>query len=187
MDEALPEASKDSDADFVRIGYTTKAHGIRGELSFVLTAESVDLVSGTLFLRPRHGGAARPYAVAGVRSHHGNLLLSLRGVTDRNAAERLRSHTALVPRDALPPLAEDEIYLRDLIGLEVYVAAGKTPLGVIRSAEAPAGQPLWTILAPDGREILFPAVEEFVLSIDMTRGEARIAPPPGLLDLYLGG
>jgi 16S rRNA processing protein RimM len=45
---------------------------------------------------------------------------------------------------------------------------------------------LWSIRTPDGKEVLFPAVEEFVLDIDLEAGSVRIAPPPGLLDLYLG-
>lgn len=58
-------------------------------------------------------------------------------------------------------------------------------LGRIVSAGAPAGQVLWTISGKNGQEILFPAVEEFIVAIDLEAGTARIAPPPGLLDLYL--
>ena len=45
------------------------------------------------------------------------------------------------------------------------------------------GYPL--IATPDGKEILFPAVDQFVISIDLEEGKAVIAPPPGLIELYL--
>lgn len=173
--------------DLVPIGHLSKAHGIRGELVLVLTTEYPELASGTVYLRPRNGGVARPLAIAHTRAHHGALLVAFSDITDRNQAELLRSHTVLVSRDRLPALEEDEIWLRDLPGLRVIALEEDGPereIGVITAAEAPAGQILWTIAAPDGTEILFPAVDEFVLSIDPDKGEARIAPPPGLLDLY---
>lgn len=176
--------------ELIAIGHLSKAHGIRGEL--VLHTESPDLVGGAVFLRPRAGGEAREYVVARTRRHHGALLASFENVTTRNDAELLRAHTVLVRKEFLPPLEDDEIYLSELPGLRVLVFEHQDDqgpgreLGTITAADEPAGQMLWTITTPDGREILFPAVEEFVLAIDLDKGEAHIAPPPGLLELYLG-
>lgn len=172
----------------VPIGYLTKAHGIRGELVFVPTTDSPELADGLVYLRPRHGGRFKELTVIRKRRHHGTLLMTFEGVASRNDAELLRSHTVFIPKDRLPPLEEDEIYLSDLPGLTVMAALDggtEREIGVIVSADAPAGQMLWSIRTRDGKEILFPAVEEFVLSIDPDKGMARIAPPPGLLDLYL--
>lgn len=171
----------------VSIGYLSKAHGIRGELVFVLTAESPELASGQVYLRHKNGGPVRPFTVERTRRHHGNLLIVFAGVASRNDAEALRSHTVLVSRDRLPPLAEGEMLLSDLPGLRVLAVQGgaEREIGVIASVDASSGQVLWSIRPARGGEILFPAVDEFVLSIDPERGEARIAPPPGLLELYL--
>lgn len=169
------------------VGYLSRVHGIRGELVFVLTAESSDLAEGEIWLRPRAGGRAKPFVIERARTHHGALLVVLRGITTRNEAELLKSHTVLVDADRLPELDDDEVWLKDLPGLRVIIEdeAGERELGVIASADAPAGQVLWSITTHDGKEVLFPAVEEFVLSIDLEKGETRIAPPPGLLDLYI--
>lgn len=175
------------DTGLVPIGYISRAHGVRGEMGFVLTAGDPSLALGELFLRHRSGGEARRFVALGARAHHGGLLLRLQGIESRTDAELYKSHTVLVSRDRLPPLDEGEAFLADLPGLHVLVegADGPVPLGVIERAEAPAGQLLWTIRTPDAREVLFPAVEEFVLSIDLDKGEALIDPPPGLLDIYL--
>ena len=188
----MPATSLDtpvSEKDLLPVGYLSKAHGIRGELVFVLTAESRDIVDGTLFLRHRNGGPVKPFTLAGKRKHHSSLLLSFAGVTTRNDAELLRSHTVYVLRDSLPPPRGDEVFLADLPGLRVFTVnevGDDVELGIIEEASAPAGQVLWTIRTPQGGEILFPAVEEFVLSIDLENNTGRIAPPPGLLELYLG-
>lgn len=187
----------------VPIGRLTKAHGIRGELTLVLEAESPDLISGELILRPDGQGRERRLVVERTRVHHGALLVSFKGVTTRNDAELLCRHVVYVPKDRLPALDEDEVYLSDLPGLRVFVvnadaaglpeaaetqaaeAAGEKEIGRIAFVDVPAGQELWTIVTPDGKEILFPAVDEFVISIDLEENRAVIAPPPGLLDLYL--
>lgn len=177
------------------VGYFTKAHGIRGEISMVLQAESVEILNGLIYVRPRNGGAVKPHTVVRIRRHHGGLLVLLEGVDTRNDAELLRSHTVLVDESKLPALEEDEVYLKDLPGLRVFLASpssqnGNEPaageaLGVIREVSSPAGQELWAIVTGEGKEILFPAVDEFVLSIDLKEGRAIIDPPPGLLELYL--
>jgi 16S rRNA processing protein RimM len=128
-----------------------------------------------------------PHAVERVRVHHGELLLSLRGVDNRDKAEALRRHRLLIPRSLLPPPAEGEVYLFSLPGLRVLARdeeGAETEIGRIASADTPAGQEIWTILTPGGGEILFPAVPEFVLDLDPEAGFVRICPPPGLLDLY---
>lgn len=154
----------------------------------MLTAESADPVEGTLFLRPRTGGAIRPFSLLRRRVHHGTLLLSFAGVATRSEAELLRSHTVFVSRQEAPALEEGEYFLHDFPGLAVFMldeSGAETELGVLEEVSVPAGQILWTIRTPDGKEILFPAVDDFVLSIDLDEKRARIAPPPGLLDIYL--
>ena len=151
------------------------------------TTEFLDLVQDTLFLRHRSGGAIRPFSLLRKRTHHGSLLLSFAGVTTRNDAEALRSHTVFVSRQDVP-LEDDEFFLHDLLGFSVFTVNEKgaeTELGMLEDVSVPAGQILWTIRTPDGKEILFPAVDDFVLSIDLDTKCARIAPPPGLLDVYL--
>lgn len=186
------------DSPLVPVGYLSKAHGIRGEMVLVLEADSPELLKGGIVLRPRGSGKERRLEVERTRVHHGNLLVCFKGVTTRNEAELLSRHTVLAPKDRLPALEDGEMYLSDLPGLRVLVADGgcsdspeKTAgqggreLGVIASVAVPAGQEIWTIVTPGGGEILFPAVDQFVISIDPERKEAVIAPPPGLIELYL--
>jgi 16S rRNA processing protein RimM len=191
------------DVPLLPVGHLSKAHGIRGELLCIVTADSPGIISGELILKARGQDAGRRLVVERTRVHHNSLLVSFRGVNTRSEAELLCRHTLFVPRDRLPPLAADELYLADLPGLRVLVvepgsACAKTAdhaqqaaapqqerdIGRILSVDVPAGQELWTILTPEGKEILFPAVEAFVLSIDLERRKAVICPPPGLLELY---
>lgn len=176
--------------DFIEVGCIVKAHGIRGEVCIDYNADSPDLLRGSVYLAPAGPGRAAPkrYSLKNMRMHQGRPLLTLEGVPHRTAAELLRGQRVFIPEDRLPELEPDEIYMSELPGLEV-MARGEDgrlgPLGTLTRADIQAGQELWTITTPEGREVLFPATGEFVESIDMDENRVVIAPPPGLLEIYL--
>lgn len=175
--------------DFIEVGCIVKAHGIRGEICIEYNADSPDLLWDTLYLAPAAAkNSFKPYKLKKMRMHQGRPLVTLEGVPDRTAAELLRGQRVFVPASRLPELADDEIYMSDLPGLEVFVredGARERPLGTLTLAEIQAGQEIWTITTPDGKEVLFPATEDFVESIDLEAGKVVITPPPGLLEVYL--
>ena len=195
-----------SSTPFVLLGYFARAHGVRGEVSIHSFAESSKILLGEVFFGPPAGisGQGRdqraacpkeadlvPAKITAVRQHHGAVLALVEGVADRDAAEALRHRGVYIARSKLPRARKHEVYLHDLVGLSVLTAdesgaGGLKAVGVIASVASPAGQELWAITTPDGKEVLFPAVPEFVESIDVDAGTVVIAPPPGLLELYTG-
>ena len=77
------------------------------------------------------------------------------GVSDRSAAESLRGSLLEIDRDALPPLAEDEYYHADLIGL-TCVDVGSQPVGTVIAVENFGASDLLEIELPDGKKSLIP-------------------------------
>ncbi|WP_462326278.1 ribosome maturation factor RimM [Desulfobaculum sp.] len=205
--QGMPVGSK----DLVVIGEVTKPHGLRGEVCIRSYADSPSLFDqlSAVYLRPgpqaeeaeeptpppRKGRGRRPmrprkprlrrYSVVSWRSHKGAVLVTFEGVADRTAAEALRGYEMLVREADLPELTDEELYLYQIEGLSVVLEGGEA-LGTVREVQMPAGQELWAIDTPDGREVLFPVAEEFVRDVDLDARVVVIAPPPGLLDLYLG-
>ena len=173
--------------ELIKIGVVTKAHGIKGELSLKFLAESPDLLHGEVLIGKTERDA-KAAEIIKVRNHHGNMLLTLKTVTDRSQAEAMRGASLFIPASKLPELNDDEVYLYQLQGLAVITRAedgSESYLGTIEAIETPAGQELWHIRTKNDKEVIFPAVEEFVLSIDLDQKQAVIAPPPGLLEIYL--
>jgi 16S rRNA processing protein RimM len=112
------------------------------------------------------------------------LLLCLEGVEDRDAAKALCGSRLLTADSALPPLEEDEVYVRDLLGADVMLPDGSR-LGRLDHLLAESGQDVWVIVTDGGEEILFPARPCFIERFDLERGRVHVAPPEGLLDVYL--
>lgn len=116
-------------------------HGIRGEVKVVLYNEDSEFrwPGATLLFRVREnnsqGSPGReaaddiPLKVLRARSSTQVMLLTLEGVADRNAAEKLAGREIFVPRSALPELEDDEVYVGDLVGFEVHASGQK--LGVV--------------------------------------------------------
>ena len=164
-----------------------KPHGIKGAIRVEYYAESPDLLEKPLMLRAGRF-APRPVRIREWSLWKDQLILTIEGVNDRTQAEQMRGQELLIDASFLPEAEDDEPYLRDLIGLAVYLENGEL-VGELEDVDFPAGQEMWVIRAPEsagGAEILLPAVPEFVLDIDLSAERVVIAPPEGLLDLYLG-
>ncbi|MFR9524479.1 MAG: ribosome maturation factor RimM [Rikenellaceae bacterium] len=77
---------------------------------------------------------------------------------------------------------DDEFFMEDLVGFSVEVA-GEEPLkGVLSDYIHSEANPLFEIVV-EGREVLVPAVEEFIHSIDFDGQIIRFVLPEGLLTL----
>lgn len=207
---------QNQDADFVVVGEILKPHGVRGELRVACHAQSPFLFDEVpcVFLRPgprtprpdpladlgpgpvrpaqvaraRKPAPVRPrrMEVAAWREHKDLVLLTLDGVADRDAADGLRGHEILVRKTDLPESEQGELFLHEIEGLTVLLEDGSR-LGTVADVMLPGGQEVWTIVTGDGREVLFPVAEEFLVDVDSEARTVTIAPPPGLLELYLAG
>ena len=175
-------------SSLVVLGRLAKPHGVKGDIRVDYYADSADLLDKPLMLRAGRF-APRPIRVRDWHLWKDQLILGIEGCNDRSAAEQLRGQELLIDASFLPEAEEDEPYLRDLIGLSVRLEDG-TVVGELENVDFPAGQEMWSIRAPEdqgGYEILFPAVPEFVLDIDLSAETVTIAPPEVLLDLYREG
>ncbi len=173
---------------FVALGKVIKPHGVDGELLLEYYADSPELLEKPLMMRAA-GMAPRPVRLKGWHLWRDQLIISIDGCSDRSAAEKLRRHELLIDSAFLPESEGESPYIYELIGLEVRLPSGE-PLGVIEDVLSPSGQELWSIRMPEekgGAEMLFPAVPEFVRSIDTAAGTAVIDPPEGLVELYAEG
>jgi 16S rRNA processing protein RimM len=151
------------------------AHGIRGEVKLkTFTADPMAVTSyGPLV---SEDGAAS-FEIESARPARGVLVVRLRGIADRNAAERLANIKLFVPRSRLPPPAADEFYHADLIGL-VAVTCDGAEIGTVQAVhDFGAGDVLELKPAADGATIMVPFTETFVPSVDLAGGRIVVVPP----------
>lgn len=164
------------------MGTIGRAHGIRGEMGVNWEGDALPIPGGEIFLQ---AGAEEPapWRVSSSRMHNGRLLLGLEGVPDRTAAEKLNGRKLYLRRAAVPQPAEDEAFIADLPGCEVFLPSGELA-GRLKRVEFPAGKMIWVIAGAGGNEILFPAEPEFIRELEVANRRIVIDPPPGLLEIY---
>jgi len=163
-----------------RLGQIVGVHGLRGLVKVRSDAESVD--SFRAAARVRIGETAQASAGFFVRratpqKHH--VLLALEGVTGADQAEKLRGLFVFVARDDLPPLAEDEYYWEDLLGLPVVDEAGR-PVGRLWQIMDTGAHPVLVVRPdPDSEagEVLIPLIDRFVPEIDPAAGRIVVRVP----------
>lgn len=168
------------------VGRVAKSHGVRGELVVeVRTDEPEARFAPGIVLRGRlpRSQETREYTVESVREHSGRLLLFLRGIADRTAADALRGMLFLIDTADLPPSQDpDEFYDHELEGLTVRLGDGTVVGTVTEVLHSAAGELLSVRAADDEREILVPFVTAIVPTVSLTEGLVVIDPPEGLLD-----
>ena len=76
----------------------------------------------------------------------------------------------VVSRSERFPLPQDEYYIDDLIGLVVKDSTGRE-LGRLKEVWHTPANDIYQVLDERGREILLPAIEDVIVSIDIERGE----------------
>lgn len=175
-----PDAATMADAAWIAVGEIVGAFGIRGEVKVLPQTDFPDRFARTptLYL----GDARAPRAVQSARQHQRIVLLKLDGVDDETAAQRLRGLTLWIPESERTPLADDQFYLHDVVGLKVVHVNGQ-PLGEVVDFITGSGNDLFVVRAtPGGREALLPAVREFIRELDIPGGVLRVDPIPGLFD-----
>ena len=168
----------------VELGRVEKPHGLRGELCIELHADSPFLFEELtrIYLR-LPGKKPKPCRIEAWRPHKGRVLLLLDRSQGRDQAEGWRGAEVLARARDLPAPDDDEIQPEDLIGLPVLHVNGSR-IGILEDIQDLAGQEIWFIYDEAGREILLPAVEEFVREIDLDAGLIHVDPPDGLLEIY---
>lgn len=172
------------DKEFVLVGKVVKPHGIRGEFCIKSFADSPFLFDEIQRIFLREGKRRpQPVTVRSWRTHKNMLLMTVNQVADRNRAEELRGCEVLVRAEDLPEISDEEFYLYQVEGFRVVLEDGRDVGRLTGFIESP-GQDVWSITTPQDREVLLPAVPEFILDVDMDGQTIVIEPPEGLLDLY---
>jgi 16S rRNA processing protein RimM len=157
------------------VGTILGPHGVNGEFKLRLQTDDPEhlLTVKRLFL----GDEPAPRTVLGARRHAGHMLMRLQGISSPETVERFRG-TPLRMRGAdARPLAPNEYFLYQIVGLAVFDEDG-TRLGTVTDLlETGANEVL--VVTPDngGADLLLPSVPDVVLTMDPAAGRIVVRPP----------
>ncbi len=155
---------------------------MRGALKIYSYGETLgeQAAGDKLFLNPQTRGKNVALTLTTLRPQGKFWIVQFRECSSMEDAQALLGEEVFVPEDRLPPAEEGEYYHFQLLGLEVETLDGKS-VGILTAIMETAGNDVY-VVDNQGREVLVPAVEEIVCSVDLELGKMVIDPPEGLLD-----
>ena len=147
---------------YLEAGVIVNTHGIKGEVRILPWVDSAEFLKSFKYLYIDE----KPYELLSGRVHKNFLLAELAGVSDVNAAMVLKNKVVFVDKDQAK-LPKGAFFLQDLMGAAV-VDESNTELGKLTDVlELPAGN---VYVVSGKREILIPAIPQFILKTDTKAG-----------------
>jgi 16S rRNA processing protein RimM len=166
-----------SEPRYLVVGKIVAPWGVRGEVKMTIQTGFPER-----FKRLKKvylGENATSSALEGSRLHKGHALLKLVGCDDRDAAEKLRGQLVQIPIEEAMPLGEDEYYVYQIVGLDVWTTEGEH-LGRVSEVLFTKANEVYVVQGEKG-EVLIPAVEDVVLEVDLVSGRLIVELMEGLL------
>ena len=156
--------------------------GIKGEFRVNLySRDSGNLKEGKVLLLERAERSVSG-AIEKVRYQKDKPVVRIKGIEDRNAAEDIRGMDISIYAKDMEELPEGEHYVRDLIGCRVVdIAQGGAEIGVLKDVIQNTAQSILDVSTADGKQVLIPAVDAFLRSIDEEAGVIEVELIPGFL------
>ena len=159
--------------EFLEAGVVANTHGLHGEIKIHPWADSPDFLTG--FDRIFVDG--NPVKVLSMRVHKNMVIASLEGVSDFDSAIKLKNKTVKVSRDDVSPEC-GKYFVVDLIGLTALDAETGEELGKLQDVLNLPSNDVYVIRGQ--REILVPAVPDFIEEVNISQSYVKINMIEGL-------
>lgn len=152
--------------EFLDCGQIVNTHGVHGEVRVVPWADSPEFLRrfSAFYL---DGGAV---PVISCRVYKGSVIVKLEGVDTVEQAMALKGKTVQIRREDAR-LPEGTFFLADIIGLDVIDEDGRK-LGILKEVLSPSVQRVYVV--EGDREIMIPAVPEFILETNIEGGYLKV-------------
>lgn len=159
----MTRATAGTTDDMVLLGHVSGVFGVKGWVKIHSYTQPRDNI---LTYSPWYlylDGQWQPREVVAGKVHGKGLIAQIAGCDDRNAAEELVRAQIAIYSEQLPELDEDEVYWRDLQGLEVRTVQGVS-LGIVTGLMETGANDVLVVKAEDGKERLIPYIREDVIT-----------------------
>ena len=186
----LKKQPGENSVEKIKIGKIVNAVALRGEVKVYHYSDYKERFEELEEILVERNAAKKhamvSYEIEGVRYQKDMAILKLKGVNDRNAAEALKDCDVYITEADLRELPEDTFYIRDLIGCRVVNRSGNTEneeeIGVITDVLQNTAQDIYQVKTKTGKEVLIPAVGEFVKEINIDEKTVIVSLIPGFTD-----
>lgn len=165
----------------LQVGAITQTHGIKGEVKVFPTTDDANRFKKLGKVTLDNGKERLDMEIEGVKFFKQYVILKFKGYDSINEIERYKGAKLLVTRENAVRLKKDEYFIADLIGLEVMTDEGEK-FGTLTDVLVTGANDVYVVRRENGTEVLFPAIKECILQIDMEQKQMTVHVMDGLLE-----
>lgn len=164
----------------LQVGVITATHGIRGEVKVYPTTDDATRFDDLKRVILDTGKQQIPLEIQSVKYFKQFVILKFKGIDNINDIERYKRCPLLVSREDAVDLEEDEYFIADIIGMEVYTEDGAY-FGVLKDVMETGANDVYVIGSKDHGEVLLPAIKDCILAVDEEAEKITVHLMEGLL------
>ena len=163
-----------------RIGQIVNTQGLTGEVRVYPYVDDINRFDEleNFYLDKNFN---QEFEVERVRYKGNMVIMKIKGVDSVEMAERLKTKNLYVSRENSVDLDEDEFFIADLIGLDVFTVAGEK-VGTLKDVLQYSANDVYVVKGDNDKEYLIPSTLKFVPEINIEEKKMIIDPIKGMLD-----
>lgn len=165
----------------LQAGVISSTHGIRGEVKVFPTTDDAQYFKKLKKVYLDTGKEQIPLEIENVKFFKQFAIVKFKGIDHINDIEKYKGKSLFIDREDASPLEENEYYIGDIIGMDVYTDDPEEHFGVLRDVLETGANDVYIIDSDHHGEVLVPAIRQCILSVDVEKNEMRIHLMEGLL------
>ena len=165
--------------EYLECGKIVNTHGVIGEVKVECYCDTPEILTSLKKVYIKNGGSYQAAEVKRAFVSKNAAVMRLSVISDMDAAQRMRGCVLYALREDIPK-DDGAYFIADLIGLDVIDAKTSERYGKIVEVINRGASDIYVIATAKG-EVLFPAVSEFIESVDVEKA-IYINPIEGMFD-----
>ena len=167
--------------DMLRIGVVTKPHGLKGEVKVYPTTSDPERFKkcNEVYLVTKK--EVLTLHVTGVKYFKKQVILKFKEFDRIEDVEVFHQCDLMVTREDAIELEEGEYFLYDVPGCKVF-DEDDNEIGEVTDVLETGANAVFVIKTYDGKEVLFPVIDECILDVDISEKRVRAHIMPGLME-----
>lgn len=167
--------------EYLQIGEIVNTHGVKGEVKVLPLTDNPKRFEDLKWVYIDKVSSMEKVHINEVKYLKSFVILTLKEISDMNAAEALKGLFLKVDRENAVTLPKDSFFISDLLECEVFELEGKR-LGVLKSILKTGSNDVYVVKNENNKEILIPALKSVVKDISIQNRKIIVSLPEGLVN-----
>lgn len=165
----------------LQVGVITQTHGVHGEVKVFPTTDDPERFLDLEYVFLDTGREKKKLAIQSVKFFKQFVILKFKGINNINDIEKYKRCALLVDRENAVELEEDEYFIADMIGMNVFTEDGES-FGTLKDVIETGANDVYIINSKKYGEVLIPAIKECILDVNVKEGKMLVHLMEGLID-----